>query len=131
MRLVDLVNYERRSRGMKELVVNPLLVRVAREHSREMCELNYFDHFSPTPGLRTPKDRYLAALGHRPTWAMIAENLCYCSITDVDRSHHALMNSPAHRENILNPEFEQIGIGVYESPDGKFWITQLFLTQVD
>jgi uncharacterized protein YkwD len=129
-RLVDLANTERRSRGLQELRVNMMLVRIAREHSREMCERDYFDHASPTPGLRTPKDRYLNALGRTPDWACIAENIFYSSVTDPDLGHKCLMQSPPHRQNILGTEFDQVGVGVYEAPDGRFWVTQVFLTQI-
>jgi len=129
-RLVDLANAERRSRGLNELRVNPMLVQIAREHSREMCERDYFDHASPTPELRTPKDRYLKALGRSPNWAIISENIFYASVISPELGHKCLMDSQPHRENILNTRFEEIGIGVYESPDGKFWVTQMFLTQI-
>ena len=86
---------------------------------------------SPTPGLKTPMARYLRALGHTPAWACVGENLFYCSIVDVERGHSSLMNSPGHRANILNPKFEQIGVGIYIAPDGEFYVTQLFLAQVD
>lgn len=128
---VDLINAERWERDLGVLAVNPLLVQVAREHSKEMYELEYFDHTSPTPGLETPKQRYLDALGHTPTWARIGENLFYCSVVDVDRGHVCLMDSPSHRDNILYDRYEQVGVGVYIAPDGRFYVTQLFLTQID
>lgn len=128
---VDHVNAERWERDLGVLSINPLLVQVAREHSKEMYELNYFDHTSPTPGLNTPMDRYLTTLGHTPTWAYLGENLFYCSVVDVDRGHVCLMDSPKHRDNILNERYEQIGVGVYVAPDGRFYVTQLFLSQID
>ncbi len=130
-KLVDLANAERRSRGMAGLRSNWMLVQIAREHSREMCERDYFDHISPTPGLRTPKDRYLKALGRTPSWAIISENIFYASIVSPELGHRCLMRSEPHRENILNSRFEEVGVGVYESPDGRFWVTQVFLTQID
>src|SRR5207244_1673179 len=54
LRFLDLLNRERAARHLTELKPDPLLVEVARQHSREMCEKNYFDHLSPTPGRRTP-----------------------------------------------------------------------------
>lgn len=129
-RLVDLVNRERRSRGLQEVKVSMMLVQVARQHSREMYERDYFDHASPTPGIRMPKDRYLKALGRTPNWACIAENIFYSSQTDPELGHRCLMDSPSHRQNILGADFDQVGIGVYEAPDGRFWITQMFLTQI-
>ncbi|MFQ3548325.1 MAG: CAP domain-containing protein [Armatimonadota bacterium] len=128
---IDLTNEERWNQDLGVLSVNPLLVQIAREHSKEMAEKNYFDHYSPTPGLKTPMDRYLSGYGKRPTWAYVGENLFYCSIVDVQRGHRALMQSPKHRDNILNPRYEQMGVGVYIGKDGRFWVTQMFLSQID
>jgi len=130
-RMMDLVNVERRQRGLSTLKVNPVLVRAAREHSREMWEKSYFDHMSPTFGLRTPMDRYIRTLGRMPTWACLSENLFYSSVIDPDLGHRCLMKSPPHRETILTADFNQIGVGVYESADGRFWVTQMFLSQID
>lgn len=128
---LDMINAERWDRNLGVLSMNPLLVQVAREHSREMYEKRYFDHLSPTPGLKTPMKRYLHDLGYTPAWACLGENLFYCNMVDVERGHECLMKSPKHRENILNPRFEQAGVGVYIAPDGEFYVTQLFLAQVD
>jgi uncharacterized protein YkwD len=127
-RFLSLVNREREERHLIELKPDPLLVTIAREHSREMCEKNYFDHISPTAGLKTPMDRYLRAVPHRPPHACVGENLFYCSVVDVDRGHRALMNSPEHRANILYPPFRRSGIGIYKSDTGEFWVTEMFLT---
>jgi len=128
---LDLSNYERERRGMGTLSPNPLLVYVARQHSREMWEKDYFDHISPTQGFRTPMNRYLSTLGRTPTWAYLGENLFYCSVVDVERGHRSLMQSPSHRDNILNDRFAQMGVGIFVSPEGRFWVTELFLAQVD
>ncbi|MGQ9454842.1 MAG: CAP domain-containing protein [Armatimonadota bacterium] len=130
-RFVALTNADRIRHGLNKLIVNSLLVEVARQHSHEMWEKNYFDHISPTPGFRTPMDRYLKRLGYKPKWALLGENLFYCSIVDVDRGHGCLMQSPEHRRNILNPDYQEIGVGCFVAPDGKFYVTQLFLAQVD
>jgi uncharacterized protein YkwD len=130
-RFVNLVNSERWWRGMNQLTIDPVLVAAARAHSQEMAKKDYFDHYSPTPSLRTAMDRYLAALGHRPDYAYLGENLFYCSITDVNRGHDRLMKSPGHRANILNPRFQEMGVGIYKTPDGQFWVTQMYLAKTD
>jgi uncharacterized protein YkwD len=127
-RFLELLNHERSERGLVELKPDSLLVEVAREHSREMCDKNYFDHVSPTVGSRTPMDRYLHAMRHRPAHACVGENLFYCSLVDVERGHHAFMNSPGHRANILYAPFRRGGIGIYKSDSGEFWVTEMFLT---
>lgn len=130
-KFVDLANTERWNRDLKVFAVNPLLVEVARKHSREMYEKSYFDHNSPTPGIETPMDRYLKGFGHTPKYALVGENLFYCSVVDAALGHKTLMGSPRHKENIIDPRFEQVGVGVHIGPDGRFWVTQLFLRQID
>ena len=128
------VNAERTGRGLNALAVDPLLVRTARAHSREMCDLTYFNHHSPTLGMTTPMDRYLKALHDRgsanPDSLLIGENIYYCSVFNdvynVDYGHRALMDSPGHRANILEPRFTKIGLGVYRNDKGEFWVTQMF-----
>ena len=131
LRFVDLVNKERAGRGLSQLVIDTTLVQVARGHSREMGEKNYFSHTSPTPGIKTPLDRYLALEKHRPSWALVGENLYYCSIVDVDRGHEALMNSKGHRDNILEPKYERIGVGAFVDRKGQFYVTETFLAKTD
>ena len=130
-RFVDLVNKERASRGLSQLVIDPMLVQVARGHSEEMAEKNYFSHASPTPAIKTPLDRYLAVEKHRPSWALVGENLFYCSLVDVDRGHMALMNSKGHRDNILESRFERIGVGAFIDHKGQFYVTESFLAKTD
>ncbi len=126
-RFVELTNAERLKARLEPLTVDPVLVKAARAHSREMSRDNYFSHESPTSELRTPMKRYLAALGSRPAYAMVGENLFYCSKVDVNRGQKALMESQYHRDNLLNPGFESIGVGICQAEDGSFWVTQMFL----
>lgn len=55
-------NAQRRSAGQKALAWSSKLARVALAQAREMVQLGYFSHLSPTPGRRTLADR-LAAEG--------------------------------------------------------------------
>ena len=133
--LIAAINNERKTRGLGPLTLDPLLTVTARAHSREMCTLNYFDHHSPTPAHQTPLDRYLAgrrAWGEgQPHSALVGENLFYASVTDAvynaAYAHTALMASPGHRANILEPRFSKVGVGLYRDPEGRFWVTEMFL----
>jgi len=130
-RCVELVNAERWARGLPLLQPDPLLASIAREHSRDMAEHNYFDHYSNIPGKRTAGDRFISAYGRCPRWACIGENLFYCSIVDVNRGHTAFMGSPSHRDNILSAKYEKIGVGTYKDSSGQFWVTQMFASVRD
>lgn len=132
--LLAMVNEERQERGLQTLTLSPLLCEIARAHSEDMCRRNYFDHIAPAPGPASPMDRYLAALGQRPNSAMVGENIYYRSVTDsvsayAAQAHDAFMHSPGHRANILTPQYDQAGIGIYRNPStGEFWVTEEFLT---
>ena len=133
--LIAAINMERTTRGLDPLALDPLLSKTARAHCREMCALNYFAHHSPTPGDATPADRYLDALRRlgekRPETALIGENIFYASETNsvynAGYAHQRLMASPDHRENILEPRFTKVGVGLYRDAEGRFWVTEMFL----
>jgi uncharacterized protein YkwD len=137
--LVAAINIERTQRGLEPLVSDPLLCVTARAHCREMCSLDYFEHRSPTPGLETPLNRYLAgrrAWGQeRPSTALVGENIFYASASDSDYNvayaHQRLMASPGHRANILEPRFTHVGVGLYRDSQGRFWVTEMFLGGTD
>lgn len=126
-RFVDLVNKERKDRGLNELKVAPLLVTTARGKSKEMHDLNYWGHVTPDKKKSTALYRVLAALPQEPKSMIVGENLYYCSDVLVDSGHQALMNSPTHRANILKPEYKYIGVGAFISDDHKFWVTEHFV----
>ena len=131
LRYLELTNKERAARGMSQLVIEPLLVEAGRAHSREMADKAYFSHTSPISALKTPLDRYLASEPRRPSWALVGENLFYCSIVDVDRGHVAFMNSKGHRANVLEPRYERMGVGIYVNAGGEFYVTEMFLAKTD
>jgi len=124
---VELTNNERVQHGLKALIIVPLLVTTARDKSREMHDLNYWGHTSPTADKRTAMPRVLKALKEPPASMLVGENLYYCSRVLIEEGHQALMNSPTHRKNILNPAYQYLGIGAYISDDGRFWVTEHFL----
>lgn len=102
-----LVNEERRKAGLPELVWDPQIVVVARAHSRDMWERQYFSHINPDgedPGDRLEKGGV--------EFTIAGENLALAP--SVSLAHQGLMNSEGHRKNILDPEFRRIGIGVVD-----------------
>jgi uncharacterized protein YkwD len=107
-RMLVLVNQEREQAGLRPLQADESLRAVARAHSQEMFEQNYFAHISPNTG--SPFDRMRKA-GIR--FLAAGENLAYAPTVQV--AHEGLMNSPGHRANILRPEFGKVGIGAIRS----------------
>jgi uncharacterized protein YkwD len=117
--MLDLVNGERAKAGLAPLLADDRLREVARAHSLEMFQMDYFSHTSPTSG--SPFDRMHAA---GISFLVAGENLAYAP--NVQVAHDGLMNSPGHRANILRPEFGRVGIGVIRTQGQGSMFTQDF-----
>jgi uncharacterized protein YkwD len=91
--------------GRPPLEFDDRLVRAARAHSREMLELRYFAHESPTPGLRTPGERARAA-GFAGS---CGENIA--SHGDPDAAFDGWVHSPGHHRNLVGARWRQLGVG--------------------
>ena len=117
--MVELVNKERVSRGLKALVFDGKLNNVARGHSVDMFKKGYFSHYSPEE--LTVADR---ALDAEVDFLVIGENLAYAP--SLELAHKGLMNSEGHRANILSPDFGMIGIGVMDGGIYGKMFTQVF-----
>jgi uncharacterized protein YkwD len=129
--MLQLVNAERARFDLPALTWSDDLSEIARAHSVEMRERKYFAHESPTPSLRRPMDRYVAATGITPR--LVAENIYRAWGTqhqlgdsDLRAGHDALMKSPGHRANILHANVARLGVGIAVNQTGDIWITQVF-----
>lgn len=105
--MFDLVNKERRDRGLSILAVDNKLTQTARKHGTDMFQRGYFSHYTPE-GL-SPADRLAQ---NNIDYGIAAENLAFAP--NVALAHDGLMKSEGHRKNILTPEFTKIGIGVID-----------------
>lgn len=105
------INQARAQVGLSPLHSDPLLQQAAREHSTDMYKRHYFSH--NTPDGKTPYDRLHDLRFHYVT---AGENLAFA--TDVDTAFDSLMQSPDHRANILNPDFQCVGIGAFKGLNG-------------
>lgn len=110
--LVGLVNAERSSSGLGTLTVHPDLVAAARRHAEAMADRGRIYH-----------SENLAAIGVTG-WTLLGENVAMAPT--IDSAHRALMNSPSHRDNVLEKTYTHIGIGVVEAK-GTLWIVQMFM----
>ncbi|MFE3452334.1 CAP domain-containing protein [Nonomuraea sp. NPDC059194] len=116
--VVKLTNAERASGGCKPLTHDPQLRAAAEGHSADMAAKGYFDHTSPNG--RNPGDR-IKASGFSPVTAW-GENIAKGQRTAADVVR-GWMNSPGHRQNIMNCNYTHIGVG--HDAKGPVW-TQVF-----
>ena len=115
--VIRLVNEIRANHGLKPLIHDWQLSRVARYKSEDMKKNNYFSHTSPTYG-----SPFNMMKNFGISYKTAGENIAKGYSTPkavVD----AWMNSPGHRANILNSSYTHIGVGYVAS--GNYW-TQMF-----
>lgn len=118
--VIELTNNHRREAGLSELQADTELSQVARRKSSDMDQNNYFSHTSPTYG--SPFDMIR---DHGIDYSAAGENIAQGQRSP-EEVVQAWMDSPGHRENILNANFTHIGVG-YE-PNGNHW-TQMFISR--
>lgn len=104
--IISLANDARVQNGLSELTPNALLSKAAQNKANDMLAKQYFSH--NTPDGATPWS-FIKAVGYSYTTA--GENLAI-DFTEAENIQSAWMNSPGHRANILNKNFQEIGIGI-------------------
>jgi uncharacterized protein YkwD len=109
-----LINHVRAEHNEPPLKTNADLERAADEHSRELVELDYFAHVSPsglTPVQRIRETGYIPG----PEFGyVIGENLAWgtLNLSTPQSIVNAWVASPGHLANILEVQYKETGIGV-------------------
>jgi len=110
--LLILTNNERTKMGLVPLTLDPKLTEIARLHSADMSEQNYFSHNNlegETPKQRATKAGYTATV--------IAQNIS-SGYSAPELVLQSWMNSPGHRGLILG-KYTRIGVGGVIKADCK------------
>lgn len=133
------INRERTARDLDPVEYESGLAGVARNHSSDMIARDYYAHESPEGD--TPIDRVQQS---SVSCSSVGENIAASwwqrafESTDGERTQHTTpeeladglveqwLNSPDHRENMLNPDWERTGVGVAVTQDGEVLVTQNF-----
>lgn len=104
--LIALTNNERAKSGLAPLNYDGRLASSAYAKARDMLAKGYWAHTSPDG---TPPWHFVTQAGYG--YATVGENLAKGFSSDIS-TVEAWMASTGHRANILNPAFNDIGIGV-------------------
>jgi uncharacterized protein YkwD len=125
LQVYDLVNRERSRQGLTFLSWDDQLAELARQYSEQMARGAFFDHVDPN-GLRV-QDRAFAAGMQK--WTKIGENLFHAKdVNNFSRlAVRMWMDSDSHRANILDRSYSAAGVGIATAPDGRVYVTQLYL----
>ncbi len=125
--LVDLVNKTRtegctcgteRMPVVGKITWNETLAKTAYLHSKDMNDQNYFSHTGKDgsdPGIRMERQGY--------NWRTYGENIAK-GYANEKAVVEGWINSEGHCRNIMNPNFEEMGLG----REGEYW-TQVFGTR--
>lgn len=104
--IISLANAERKINGIPELRSSSVLTESALRKAKDMFARGYFAHDSPDgkkPWLWIDKGLY--------DYVYAGENLAM-DFTSAELVHRAFMKSAAHKKNILNTKYADIGIAV-------------------
>lgn len=119
--MLDLVNKERAKKGLVALKASAMLERSAQAHANDMLKKKYFSHTSldgKNAEARIRAAGYLVLPCTACTVQFyVGENIAKGQKT-VDNTMRAWMASKVHRENILKPEFREMGMGYA----GGIWV---------
>lgn len=118
--ILDLVNKERAKVGSAPLTINCTLNRMAAERAIESS-----DHFSHTRP--NGEEFYTIFDEYDVDYSYCGENLAAGNSTAKDTVDQWI-NSPSHYQNMIDPEYTQIGIGYYydeNSPCKYHWVQLL------
>lgn len=116
--LLKYINQARSEHGLNKVEINEELNNLAQLHSKDMVDSNYFGHINLQG--QSPTDRR-KALGIN---TVVGENLSQAP--GIRYGHEGLMRSAVHRENILDPSWDRVGLGIVKNKQGYFVITEEF-----
>ncbi|WP_266074776.1 CAP domain-containing protein [Haladaptatus caseinilyticus] len=141
------VNEERTERGLDPISFDTELRDIARSHSADMAARSYFSHTSPEgdnfvdryeqagytcraptgDGSSLPGGENIAQTWYDRSINTDDGTVRYTTERELARGLvNQWMNSQGHRENILTDAWQNEGIGIYVTDDGKVYATQNF-----
>ena len=109
--------------GLPAYKYNDALANTAYNHSVDMAENDYTSHYDPSG--KSPADRITA---DNISWFACGENIA-AGYLDAFAVTDAWYNSIDHRDNILDTDFNYVGIGIVYVPDSKwlYYSTQNYI----
>lgn len=105
------LNAIRASHGLRPLVLSDELENAAVAHSRALIQAGVFQHDSPDGTSFAQRLKHFYTPSGYSSWTA-GENLLYSTAdVDADTAIQAWLDSPPHRENMLEPDWREVGIG--------------------
>lgn len=124
-RAFDLINEKRAKCGLAPLKWSDDVAKIARLHSENMANYNFFSH---TGIDGTMVNDRADLLGIRK-WQAIGENIAFNQGFEnpVEFAVERWMASPKHRDNLLSSRWRESGIGIAVTDNGTYYFTEVFM----
>lgn len=119
--VLQLVNLARAEEALQPVVVSPRIQTVAEDYACHMIESGFFGHQDPETG-DSAGDRVLSG---KYLFHSLGENLAAGQMTAAEVMK-AWMESPSHRDVILDPNWKDVGIAVRGGGEFAIYWVQLF-----
>jgi uncharacterized protein YkwD len=123
--LLDLTNSDRAASGLPPVVFDSMSLQVARVRAAAQIPDGPLSHYNSLGEIA-----FVGLLADAGVpYSLAGENLARTSSQDasiVARLNDALMNSPTHRANILEPTFNHLAVGAATGPDGRLAFAEIF-----
>jgi uncharacterized protein YkwD len=104
-------NVNRAQDGEPALTLDPELTAAAQAKAEDLVTKDYWAHNSPAG--KTPWD-FITQAGYQ--YQKAGENLAY-GFSDADSAEVGWMNSPEHKANILDADYQNVGFATASSPN--------------
>jgi len=123
--LLDMTNADRAQNGLPPVEFDPASLQVARVRSEAQSPDSPLSHYNTLGELA-----FVGLLADADVpYSLAGENLARATSQDattVSRLNDALMNSPAHRANIVEPSFNLLAVGAAVDPGGQIVFAEIF-----
>ncbi len=114
--ILAMVNAERQKVGVRPLSLNSRLTTAAQRHAEDMARTGQFSHTGSNGS--SVRDRATAS-GYRSSYVGENIGMGYINAAAV---MSGWMNSPGHRQNILNSNYTELGVGLIQGQGGLYWV---------
>jgi hypothetical protein len=104
-------NNSRAANGVASLSLNAKLDAAAQACADDMAARDYWSHYTPEGN---PPWIWVSAQGY--AYQKLGQNLA-TGFSDEQATIDGWMNSPPHRENLLDPSFTEVGFGYANNPN--------------
>jgi uncharacterized protein YkwD len=111
----NLLNQHRIANGVSALAYDDELERTIEGHCHHMVVHSFFDHTAPEGPVSSPWTR-----ANLCGTSANGENIYYGS-SNAQNAMTAWINSPGHNQNMLNGNFNRVGIGNYNTHWGQLF----------